>query len=249
MSEQRGLKRRTGVNVQRVPSLPATQKRRTGDRAASLPEGSSVSQRRRLTILLVMNLVMIVGLVVVGFVTGSLGVLSAGGDYLADSSAILLGIIALAIRDRVGQQSRAPAYVAGLNATALLVVTVLVSVEAVRRLLHGAPVIAGLPVLIVSAVSTAVMVAGVFVLGLDAGEEDLHMRSVLLDTASDALASAAVAVSGAVIYLTGRYYWLDPALSLLIALVIGAGAVRLLVSVTTALRHGTPLNVAHDEAS
>jgi cobalt-zinc-cadmium efflux system protein len=206
----------------------------------------SASQRRRLTILLAMNAAMIAGLVVVGLLAHSLGVLAAGGDYVADSAAILLGIIAVTIRERVGPHSKAPTYVAAINASALLVVTALVLIEAVRRLLNGTPVINGLPVLIVSGIATAVMLAGVFVLGTAAGSEDLHMRSVLLDTASDALASAAVAVSGAIIYVTDRYYWLDSLLSLVIALVIGAGAVRLLIAVTTALRQGTDLDVDDD---
>ncbi|GAC1418806.1 MAG: hypothetical protein NVSMB57_13340 [Actinomycetota bacterium] len=99
--------------------------------------------------------------------------------------------------------SRAPTFVALINASALLIVTALVVVEGVRRLINGTPAVRGLPVLIVSLIATAVMAAGVFILGADAGREDLHMRSVLLDTISDALASAAVAVAGGVIYLTG----------------------------------------------
>ena len=205
-----------------------------------------MTQRRRLTVLLVMNVAMIAALIVVGLASRSLGVLAAGGDYVADSAAILLGIIAVTIRERVGPTSTAPTYVAAINAMALLVVTVFVLVAAAGRLLHGTPVIDGLPVLIVSALTTGVMAAGVFVLGAGAGSEDLHMRSVLLDTASDALASAAVAISGAVIYLTGRYYWLDSALSLAIGLVIGVGALRLLGSVTVALRQGTPLDIDDD---
>lgn len=205
-----------------------------------------MSQRRRLTVLLAMNLAMIAGLVVVGLLTHSLGLLAAGGDYVVDSSAILLGIIAVVVRDRVGPQSRAPIYVATVNATALLAITLLVAVEATRRLLHGTPDIDGLPVLIVSGLSAAVMAAGVLVLGTGAGHEDLHMRSVLLDTAADALASAAVAVSGAVICVTGRFTWLDSALSLLIGLVIGAAAVRLLLSAANALRRGTPLDLDAD---
>ena len=189
---------------------------------------------------------MIVGLVVVGVLSHSLGVLAAGGDYVADSAAILLGIIAVTMRERNGPHSKAPAYVAGLNATALVVVTALVLVEAVRRLIHGTPEIHGLPVLIVSTVATAVMIAGVFVLGTSAGGEDLHMRSVLLDTISDALASAAVAVSGGIIYLTGRFFWLDSLLSIAIGVVIGVGAVRLLASVVSALRHGTDLEIDDD---
>ena len=186
---------------------------------------------------------MIVGLVIVGFAAHSLGVLAAGGDYVADSTAIGLGIYAVAVRERTGERAKAPTVVAAINATALLAVSALVAVEGIRRVIAGTPVVHGLPVLVVSAIATGVMVAGVFVLGTAAGSEDLHMRSVLLDTVSDALASAAVAVAGLVIYLTGRLYWLDSALSVLIAAVIAVGAVRLLRDVIRSLRTGQPLDL------
>jgi len=205
-----------------------------------------MSQRRRLTIVLALNLSMIVALVLVGLSAHSLGVLAAGGDYVADSTAIGLGIVAVTIRDRVGEHSKAPTAVAGINAAALLIVSVLVLAAAIRRLIHGTPDIHGLPVLVVSAVATAVMLAGVLVLGADAGREDLHMRSVLLDTGSDAVASAAVAVSGLVIYLTGRFFWLDSALSAAIAAVVGVGAARLLRDVVRSLRTGAPLDLHAD---
>ncbi len=205
-----------------------------------------MSQRRRLTIVLALNVAMIVGLVLVGLSAHSLGVLAAGGDYAADSTAIALGILAVTIRDRVGEHSRAPTVVAGINAGALLVVSVLVLVGGVRRLIHGTSDIHGLPVLIVSAVATGVMLIGVMVLGVGAGREDLHMRSVLLDTVFDGVASAAVAVGGLVIYLTGRFFWVDSALSVVISLVIGAGAVHLLRDVVRSLRTGVALELDDD---
>lgn len=205
-----------------------------------------VSQRRRLSVLLGLNVAMIAALVIVGITAHSLGVLAAGGDYVADSLAILLGIIAVTIRDRVGPHSKAPTIVAAVNGTALLVVTVLVIGEAVRRLLHGTPEVHGLPVLIVSAITTAVMVIGALVLGGDARREDLHMRSVLLDTVSDAMTSAAVAVSGLIIFLTSGFYWLDSILAVVIGLIVGVGAVRLLRDVVRALRTGTELDLDDD---
>lgn len=205
-----------------------------------------MSQRRRLAILLALNVAMIAGLVIVGFAAHSLGVLAAGGDYVADSTAIGLGILAVTIRDRVGEQSRAPVYVAAVNGSALLVVSVLVLVAGIRRLVNGTPEIHGLAVLVVSAAATVVMLAGVLVLGTGAGNEDLHMRSVLLDTAADALASGAVAVSGAVIYATGRFYWLDSVLSVVIAAVVAVGVGRLLRDVVEALRRGTALQLGQD---
>ncbi len=205
-----------------------------------------MSQRRRLTIVLTLNLAMIVALFVVGFSAHSLGVLAAGTDYVADSTAIALGILAVTIRDRVGEHSKAPTVVAGINAGALLVGSVFVLVAGVGRLVQGTPNIHGRPVLIVSAIATAVMLAGVVVLGTGAGREDLHMRSVLLDTISDAVASAAVAVSGLVIFLTGGLFWMDSALSVLIAVLIADGAVRLLRDVGAALGSGTPLELDSD---
>ena len=172
--------------------------------------------------------------------------LAAGGDYVADSTAIGLGILAVTIRDRVGEHSKATTVVAGINAGALLAVSIIVFVAGIRRLVDGTPDVQGLPVLIVSAIATAVMLVGVFVLGTGAGGEDLHMRSVLLDTISDAVASAAVAVSGAIIYLTGRFFWLDSALSVAISVIIAAGAARLLRDVVLSLRTGTPLDLDDD---
>jgi cobalt-zinc-cadmium efflux system protein len=207
---------------------------------------AALSQRRRLGILLALNALMIVALVVVGFAAHSLGVLAAGGDYAADSAAILLGIIAVTIRERVGPESRAPTIVALINSGALLVVTVLVIVEAVRRLLHGTPEIHGLPVLITSGVAAIVMVIGALVLGRDAGSEDLHMRSVLLDTVADAVTSAAVAATGAVIFLVQGLYWLDSVMAVLVGLVIGTGASRLLIEVVRSLRTGWALDLDDD---
>jgi hypothetical protein len=62
--------------------------------------------------------------------------------------------------------------------------------------------------------------------------------------ASDAVASAAVAVGGAIIYLTGRFYRVDSALSVVIAVVVAAGALHLLRDVVRSLRTGTALELA-----
>src|SRR5690349_608228 len=119
---------------------------------------------------------------------------------------------------------------------ALLVVAVLIVVEAIRRLTLGVPEVHGLPVLIVSVVTMAVLLVGAWVLGASAADEDLHMRSVLLDTLADAAAAGAVAVAGAVIALTGRFFWLDPVLALGIAVVVTVPASALCRKAVAAIR-------------
>ena len=202
-----------------------------------------MTQQKRLGLVLGLNLVMIAGLVVVGLTSHSLGVLAAGGDFAADSTALLLGIIAIQIAKHPHGHPKATTYVALINALVLLTVTAIVMIEGIHRLTTHTPHIEGLSVLIVSAVATLFMAAGAIILGKDAGKEDLHMRSVLLDTISDGVATAAVAVSGGIIYFTGRFHWLDSALAIIIGLIIGYGGLKLLRDVFIALRAKTPLEM------
>ncbi len=195
-----------------------------------------MKQEIRLILVLLLNLVMIAGLVIVGLASHSLGVLAAGGDYIADATAISLGILAIRIQQQPNGYARATSVVALINALFLLIVTAFVVVMATQRLLSNTPEIAALPVVIVSVLSTIAMLIGAFVLGGDDDKDDLHMRSVMLDTISDAAASAAVAVTGAIILATGRLYWLDSLAALLIGLFIGYHAVKLLRDVIVDLR-------------
>jgi cobalt-zinc-cadmium efflux system protein len=197
-----------------------------------------VSQQRRLGIVLALNLSLIAALVIVGLAARSVGAIAAAGDTAADCVALLLGLIAISVRDRSSHRRRLLAIpvVALINGGALLIVAVLIAVEAVRRLISGVPEVLGLPVLIVSAATMAVLLAGAWVLGASAANEDLHIRSVLLDTLADAAAAGAIAVAGAVIALTGRVFWLDPALAVGIAVVIAVPTLSLCQKAVAALR-------------
>ena len=198
-----------------------------------------MKQETRLTLVLLLNLAMIGGLVVVGLSSHSLGVLAAAGDYIADSAAIVLGLIAIYISRHPHGYPKATAIVALINSVFLLGVTLFVIFGAIERLIGNTPEIEALPVIIVSVIGAIVMIAGIFILGNDDSEEDLHMRSVVLDTISDAVASAAVAVTGGIILATKGFYWLDSAVALIIGLVIGYQAVKLLKDVIKELREKT----------
>lgn len=198
------------------------------------------SQRRRLGVVLGLNVSLIAGLVVVGLAAHAISVLAAAGDTAADSVALILGLLAVTIRDRRpgadAQRSPATTIVAILNGLILLAVTGVVVWEAAHRLARPATTVAGLPMLIVSAVTAAVLLVGAWVLGAEAADEDLHMRSVLLDTLADALAAAGVAAAGAVIAATGRFYWLDPVVALAISLIVAVAGLKLVADGAQQLR-------------
>ncbi|MET4706055.1 cation diffusion facilitator family transporter [Frigoribacterium sp. UYMn621] len=206
---------------------------------SSNPGTVRFSQRRRLAIVLALNLALIGGLVTVGIAARSVGVLAAAGDTLADSVALALGLIAVTLRDRNPDHPRANrpiAIVALVNAAILIAVTVIVTVEAIARLREGSPAVLGFPMAVVSFITLAVMIAGAIVLGLSARREDIHMKSVLLDTLADAAAAAGVLVAGTIIWRTGGLYWLDPVIALILAAVIGYAGAQLAVQAVAALR-------------
>ncbi len=130
-----------------------------------------------------------------------------------------------------------------MNAGLLLVVVVLGFVAAARRLLTGTGQVHGLPVMVTAGVAAAVMVGGALILGGDVDQDDdtdadrANMRAVLLDTVADAAAAAGVAIAGLVILVTGGWFWLDPAVALLISAVIGYHVVLLLRDISRSLRH------------
>ncbi|MDA8266486.1 MAG: cation diffusion facilitator family transporter [Actinomycetota bacterium] len=209
-----------------------------------------MTRSKRLLVALLLNLVLVVGLVAVGASAHSLGVLAAGADYLADAAAIGFALLAIWLSDRPptarrpGGHPRANAIAALVNGSWLLVLSVLIVASAADRLISGTPAVHGLPVLIVSGIAAAAMIVAAVILGGDLeGDDDdedddeaLSLRAVLLDTAADAAAAAGVAITGAVIFATGRFDWLDPTVALVIALVIGFQALLLVRRVFRALR-------------
>jgi cation diffusion facilitator family transporter len=205
-----------------------------------------MSRVKRLTVVLLLNLGLITALVIVGLAAHSLAVLAAGADYLADAGAIGVSLLAIWLASRPPSPARPHGYpnatnlAALVNAGWLLVLNIAIAAAAIQRLADGTRRVEGLPVLIVSGIAAAVMLAGALVLrgdpGSDDGEEDLNVKAVLLDTAADAAAAAGVAVSGAVILGASGWYWLDPAVALLIAVIIGYHAQKLVRKVVAAIR-------------
>ncbi len=196
-----------------------------------------MTRTTRLWAVLVANLALVGALVGVGISAHSLGVWAEGADYLADAAAIGVSLAAIELAGRPATPEhpdgypRATRYAALVNAGWLLVLSLLVAVAAVERLVTGVREVHGLPVLVVSGVAAAAMLAGAWVLGgdIDDGDDDdLNVRAVLLDTAADAAAAAGVAATGAVIVAVHGAYWLDPAVALIIAVVVGWHAARLL---------------------
>jgi cobalt-zinc-cadmium efflux system protein len=208
-----------------------------------------MSRAQRLFIVLALNLALVAALVAVGVTAHSLAVLAEGGDYLLDAAGVGVALLAIRLSARPASRARpegppkAPNVAALINAGWLLALEVIVAAAAVNRLITGPPQVDGLPVLVVSSIAALVMAGGALILrrgGDDTEDEtdehDLSVAAVLLDTIADAAAAAGVAATGAIILVTGGWYWLDPAVALTIALVIAYHAFALIRKVLIRLR-------------
>jgi cobalt-zinc-cadmium efflux system protein len=204
-----------------------------------------------MAVVLVLNLGLVAALVVVGATARSVAVLAEGGDYLMDAAGVVVALLAIRASARSGARARPAGRLAATDLAALfnggwlLLLEVLVAAAAAERLVTGTPEVHGLPVLVVSGAAALAMTAGALVLGADGDDDDaddrtegrdLSVAAVLLDTIADAAAAAGVAVTGGIILATGGWYWLDPAVAFVIAVVIGYHAVTLLRKVAGRVR-------------
>ena len=215
-------------------------------------------KERGLRVALGLNIVIVVVQIVVGIVAASLGLLADAAHNVTDVAAIVVSLIAVRLARRRANASRSFGYHRGTilaaqaNAASILIVCVLVGFEAIRRLADPQPVKGGL-VLIVALVAAAANFGAAAALGGaghphagdggpdDGGDShDLNMRSALLHMISDGAVSLGVALAGLVILMTGGWYWLDPAVSLLISAVIGVQGWQLLRSTADVLLESTP---------
>ncbi len=127
-----------------------------------------------------------------------------------------------------------------VNGTLLLVATLVIAYEAIRR--FGTPVEPhALTMTVVAAIGLSLNVCVGVVLHRQGGS-DLNVRAALFHVLGDVLGAAAVIAGGIVIAFT-HAAWIDPALSLFVAAIIVTGVVRLMRDATNVLLESVPGDV------
>ncbi|MEE9412052.1 MAG: cation diffusion facilitator family transporter [Methylococcales bacterium] len=166
-----------------------------------------------------------------GFLTHSLALIADAGHNFSDVIVLLLawGASWLATRKPTLKRTyglrRAPVLAAVFSAILLLVAMGAMSWEAVQRIQNPVPV-QGKVVMIVAGIGVIVntLTALLFMSG---SKDDLNIRGAFLHMAADALVSLGAVIAGLIILNTG-IYWIDPAVSLVIVVVILIGTMALL---------------------
>lgn len=166
-----------------------------------------------------------------GVSANSLALLADAGHNLSDVLALVLAWAASGLERRAASQrrtyglGRATIWASLINALALLVAVGGIGWEAVGRFGHPQAVEGGV-VMAVAALGIVIN-AGTAMMFMKGAAGDLNLKGAYLHMAGDAAVSAAVVVAALLIGLTG-WLWLDPAISLGIALVIAWSSLALL---------------------
>jgi cobalt-zinc-cadmium efflux system protein len=188
-----------------------------------------------------------------GWLTNSLALLSDASHNLSDVLGLLMawgGFYLARLRPSERHTyglGRATMMAAVFNALALLVVTGGIVLEAIERFSNPVP-IQGVTVMVVAAVGIAVNGFTAWLFMPRGGRHDLNLRGAYLHMAADALVSLGVVIAAALFLWTG-WAWLDPAISLVIAVVILFGTWDLLHPALRLSLDGVPASIELGEVS
>ena len=181
-----------------------------------------VTGKRFLAVTLLNVLITIVE-ILGGILPGSLALLSDAFHNLGDSLSIVLGYFAQHIggqpenRQRTYGYQRAEILSALTNSIFLIVISVFLIIEAIKRLEHPQHINGGIMLtvavigLLANFISAALLHAG--------SEDSLNVKATYLHILSDALSSVAVIIGGIILTFV-NVPWLDPALTIGVALYI-----------------------------
>jgi len=178
-----------------------------------------------------------------GLLTGSLALLSDSAHVFMDIFA--LGLSYLAVRaaglpanDRHTYGYHRMQILAALaNGASLLLISIEIFREAIKRFQNPEPIVAG-PMLIIAIIGLFVNIIVAFILH-EHDHDDLNTRSAFLHVLGDTIASVGVIIAGILIIFTGQQ-WIDPLVSMLISVLILYSSGRLLLKTIHILAEGMP---------
>jgi cobalt-zinc-cadmium efflux system protein len=206
--------------------------------------------QRRLTITLVLITAYLFAEVIGGWLSNSLALMADAGHMLSDAAALGLSVFAIWIGQRPAtpRQSygyyRAEILAALANGAALVTISILIFIEAWKRLGEPAevqgPLMMGIALggLLVNLIALWILHAG--------RSGNLNVRGAWLHVLTDALGSVAAVGAGIFIWAYG-WYWVDPVASMLIGALVLHSSWVLLKEAVAILMQNAPGHLDVDE--
>ncbi len=193
-----------------------------------------------------LNLLFVIIEVVYGIINNSMSLLTDAGHNLSDVASLILSLVAFRLAKKKSTAKftygfkKTTVLAALFNAVLLLVAVGILGFESVHRLLNPA-MVKGNIIALVATVGILVNIISAL-LFFKNRKDDLNIRSAYMHMMSDALVSLGVVAGGILISYTG-WFWVDPAIGLIIMVVILIGTWSLLTESFRLSVDAVPLDI------
>ncbi|MCH7722758.1 MAG: cation transporter [Bacteroidetes bacterium] len=201
----------------------------------------------RLIITVLLNLLITVVEVIGGIISGSLALISDALHNFSDAISVIISYIAIRLKERDSSSKhtfglkRAEILAAVINSSVLVIISIYLFYEAILRFQNPEP-IKGILMTVVASIGLAANIAGTLLLKRDA-KKSMNIRSSYFHLLSDAVSSVAVIIGGLAITFWNMY-WLDPLLTILIAVYITRVSFKILSNAIHVLMEGAPPDIS-----
>ncbi len=192
---------------------------------------SSETSEKNLLLTMFLNFFITIVQIAGGIISGSLSLISDAMHNFSDAIAIIVTYIAL----KLSKRPKTPKYTFGLkraeiiaavlNASTLIIISFFLIKEAIERLSAPNEIAGGL-MLVVAVFGLIPNVIGALLLK-KGSEKNINIRAAYLHLISDAVSSIAIII-GAIFIIIYKVYWIDPILTILIAIYILYQAYKIL---------------------
>lgn len=202
--------------------------------------------RNSLRLAFFLTLLILIAEVVGGMLANSLALLSDAGHVVTDIFALGLAWFATVQAERPPNARKTFGYhrvgilAAMVNAVTLIVIAFAILLEAVQRFQHPQEV---QPQIMFLAAGIGIIINLIIGFGLFKEADNLNVRAAMLHVFGDVGASVGVIVAGLIILFTG-WTFVDPLISVGIAILIALGAWRILRETTDILLEAVPKGVS-----
>lgn len=190
-----------------------------------------------------LNIIITIAEFIGGIVSGSLGLLSDAVHNLEDSLSIFISYICNVIGRRRNDVSktfgykRAEILAAFVNSSILIVITIFMVIESLRRF-HTPQHINGTLMMVVSLIGLAANLISMIALW-SGSKSNLNIKATFLHMMSDTLSSVGVFVASIFVTLF-QWYWVDPLITIIIAVWLSKEAYNVVRETVNILMEASP---------
>lgn len=211
------------------------------------PHKSEDMAEKTLNLAIFANILLTFAQIIGGLVSGSLSLIADSVHNLSDAVALIVASLAIKIGKKPADHTktfgykRAETIAALINFVVLVSIGVFLCIEAVDRFLNPQP-ITGMIVVIIAAIALVVDLATALLI-YSSSKDSMNLKAAMAHNIADAMGSVAVLISGIVIHYYNDLVWIDPALTVMIALYVIAHGLFGLPQAIHLLMDGTPRHI------